>query len=38
MASVENPTECRDLFVFFIISDGKKLSLYISEIVLQKKN
>ena len=37
MSSVEYSTECRDLFVFYIISDVTELSRFISEHCFAKK-
>ena len=36
-SSLQNVTEQREFFVFFIISDGKELSLFISEHCFAKK-
>ena len=37
MSSVEYSTECRELFVFYIISDVTELSRFISEHCFAKK-
>ena len=37
MSSLENPTEHTELTIFFIISDGKELSLFIKEHSFAKK-